>query len=467
MRILAVILILVTTVNANNWKNFIDSLKAGKDVSEFIQQDELALSKRLGITYKKVVNKTVISYEPVQPEWNKIEFKYTDEADGSGKLNLKDKKQELNYYFIEGKVVSPVYYFSRTWFTKESKYFVYKCEDASLLLDYNLEKMDKFVESVFEKLNFTDELKQKLEKEKIYYFLCKDTDQIEKITGYDTRGIYNLAFDYIVTTYQCHYHELVHLMVNYRLQNLNLYTNPFLLEGLAVGLGGRGGNEPELQLQLGAFLHEANFLKMDELLSSAGFSANDVSLSYPFAGFYNDCLLNIMGAEKYLDIYAKYGSKTFATLPTIQQKDLPDTSKCNEYITNKDYKTVHIDMESETSQVVKGDHYIIEENVDCYLFYLKSDMAFNEGGKSPITNSSKFEEIYPGKEFNGAKYLITVNDNEVSLYNLYSNNLVAKYAAGFTLTGKTVTKKNDMYYFAIPKKYFDENIADLVITKVE
>ncbi len=55
--------------------------------------------------------------------------------------------------------------------------------------------------------------------------------------------MYVVSHDIVVSTYSAHFHELAHLLMNFKLKQPHLYTHPFFLEGLlwpwAVGAGRR------------------------------------------------------------------------------------------------------------------------------------------------------------------------------------------------------------------------------------
>jgi hypothetical protein len=127
-----------------------------------------------------------------------------------------------------------------------------------------------------------------------------------RLTGYSARGMYDLANDYIISAYNCHYHEIAHLLMNYKLKSLSLYTLPLFQEGFAVAYGGRGGKEPAAILEMGLFMVKSQFLDYDSLLNKAGFNQYDASVSYPVAGLYTQFLIETIGIEKYLDLYTNY-----------------------------------------------------------------------------------------------------------------------------------------------------------------
>ncbi len=145
-----------------------------------------------------------------------------------------------------------------------------------------------------------------LQKEKINYILCKDENEIKTISGFDTRGIYILAYDEVITTFNTHYHELSHLLMNFKLQNLPLYTLPFFQEGFAVAVGGRGGIGRNILLNIGYFLEKSNYLKFNSILSKKDFVSENASMAYPAAGLYNYFLISNYGINSYIKLYLKY-----------------------------------------------------------------------------------------------------------------------------------------------------------------
>ena len=69
-----------------------------------------------------------------------------------------------------------------------------------------------------------------------------------------------------------------------------------------------------------------------------------------------------------------------------------------------------------------------------------------------------FDQYFPNRKYNSDKYLIIANQNEISVYNLFSNNLIGKYVASFSIPPNTIPIKDGFYEFVIKKDLFDENI---------
>ncbi|MEJ2616740.1 MAG: hypothetical protein P8Z35_17430, partial [Ignavibacteriaceae bacterium] len=73
-----------------------------------------------------------------------------------------------------------------------------------------------------------------------------------------------------------------------------------------------------------------------------------------------------------------------------------------------------------------------------------------------------FHELFPEKQYRGEEYAIIADSNEVSVYNFYSNNLIAKYVRSFSLMNKKVPQINNYYQFLIKKNLFDKAATKLI-----
>ena len=154
----------------------------------------------------------------------------------------------------------------------------------------------------------------RLSEEKILYLLCDGPEEVETLTGFKLRGIFLMGADAIVSSFNCHRHEVAHLLLNFRLASLPLYTHPFLQEGWANAMGGRGGKARDVILHLGAFLQQSEFVTYPELLQRKTFANTDPSIAYPLSGVYNRFLLAQQGVDAYLRLYRQY-SQTMPISP--------------------------------------------------------------------------------------------------------------------------------------------------------
>ena len=446
---------------------FIDALINSSDSLEsFVFPEELAISKRLGIQYEGVNNKFLISYEiPAeivadiknkQINYN-IDIQNLDDVYSILNFKVSAKNFKTKYYFKNEFLISPPYFYYNNWQKIESEHFIFYVSDTEYFNQYSIEILESFISEIFVAMNYTEEEILLLKKEKIIYLLCKDEDEIEKLTSYKARGMCNLAYDYLITTYNCHYHELVHLLMNCKMKKLPLYTHPFLQEGLAVALGGRGGKEPEVILNLGHFILSSGFINYTELFNASNFKNYDASMSYPVSGLYIKFLLSLYSFENFVELYRKYSSANVSQT-MISPNDLPAFSKwenfLNEYLSN----SISVDFNEENYRLLtENDFYYLKGKDDKYLVSSKGSFLISTPDSPENYKSNIFQEYYPELEYKGEKYLLRINDNEIAVYNLFTNNLIANYVSGFTLDMKPVPNENNFYKFSIPKNIFDEN----------
>jgi hypothetical protein len=442
-------------------------------IKTFVLPEELAISERLGITYEGVKNKFLISYEIPKHITETIKNKKSDYTFTIQKIDenyslLNFEYADLNYttkyYFKNEYLISPPYFYYKDWQRIESKHFIFYVSEPKFFNQYSIDLLENFVKNIFSVLNYSEEEKQLLKKEKLIYLLCKNEDEIENLTGYKARGMGNLAYDYVITTYNCHYHELLHILMNLKLKQLPLYTHPFLQEGFAVAFGGRGGFEPGVILNLGKFLEQSDFMKAEQLFNSIKFKNFDVSMTYPLSGLYSLFLINNIGIEKYLELYLKYSYENTVGI-TIDSIEFPSEIQWNHFVNNfSNDEEIKIDISEDDFQtLIKDSSYIVKEYGGFYLIVTEENILISTTRQNENYSSKIFNEFYPDKNYNNEKYLIRVSDSEVAVYNLFTNNLIANYVSGFSADMKTVPIENGYYKFLINQSIFNESPKDWII----
>ena len=463
-------------------KQFIESLISNsQNLENFVDSTEMSLSKRLGISYLNSKNKFLISNDlessvkenilngKVRYNYNlkNLEPNYTQLL-----LEVPKERIKLEYFFYNSKLISKPYYYSKKWEIVTSKYFTFHISDSSLINNYSISSLDSFVDSMLSDLDCTNSAIQQLEKEKIHYFLCKDQAEIKQLTNYSARGLYFIAFDYIISTFNSHYHEIAHLLINYNLKSNELYTLPLLQEGFAVAYGGRGGKEPNVILEVGKFLIKSDFLNYDMLLSKKDFYQFDASMSYPVAGLYTKFLIETLGISKFLDLY-KFYSTDLDSINTISigSNNLPSKSEWIEFVNQQTkinpIQVSNIDESNCIIPVFGNKDYSICESNNKYIFRIKNSICIQVDENVDNYKSKSFDEIFPERKYHNEKYIIIANSNEVSVYNLYTNSLMGKYIKGFSTSNKDVLQKNGLSLFSIRKDLFDEPLNEWNIVKKE
>ena len=453
--------------------SFINALiKNSGDLEKFVLPSELKLSKRLGIVFPDIKHKFLISNDidsSIRIDLNKkrLKYKYHIEIMDEGYWRLIFEVPSMNmknsYYFYKSFLISKPAYYAKDWPERDSRYFKFHISDPHLINQYSIDRLDSFIDASLDLLECTEAERERLEKGKIHYFLCGDQNEIELLTGYKARGMYYLPYDYIVSTFNCHYHELMHLLINFKLKSNRLYTLPFLQEGFAVAFGGRGGKEPDVIMEMGLFLAQSNMVNYKSLLDRADFYQFDASLSYPISGLYIKFLIEMRGIKSFVELYKKYscGVSKINQLK-IDSGELPGDTEWLEYVHKKgETGSIRVSGIEETdfpTLIVKAEDYSIHENKDEYLFMIKDNMEIFSETTCLSYESKLFKQLFPGKDYKIQMYLLAADSNEVSVYNLFTNNLIAKYVTAFTMGNEPVNQKGGLYIFTVQKRVFDEPI---------
>ncbi|MGE5682936.1 MAG: hypothetical protein ACM34K_18870 [Bacillota bacterium] len=405
--------------NTSSTENFFKELvKNNADVAKYTDPDELKISSRLGISYEGVKNKFLISYDIDVNIKEKI-------RQGSYHYELREKQLDKDYlkveffvpginyskdfYFRSGKYISPVSYFTRNWKRFSTRYFNFIIQDTSYFNNYAADQLEQFCEGMLSLLRINESEKQFLSANKIFYVLCSDSASIKKITGFNTRGLYLLSDDQIVTTYNCHFHELSHLLMNFRIKNIPLFTLPFLQEGFASAAGGRGGIARNVILNIGEFLQSSAYVPFNSILSYSDFSSEDASVTYPVAALYSTFLMNELGIEQYIDLYRSYsGNFDFVSNLKPEQIKLPSDDKFSIFL--KRYKNREIIPDNNAlkkTKIFSDSNSEIYDEKDYYLFHMKNYALIRSDENFPGYKSRVFSELFPDLTYTGYKYLIT------------------------------------------------------------
>lgn len=456
-------------------ENFIKSLiNEDTNLYQYLDPHELQLSDRFGIQYEKVEHKFLISYDvnyDLKEDIRNKKLKYEIEIQRLHDefslvlFNIPEKNYQKEFYFKAHYLISPIAYYTRNWSHLESKHFHFIISDTTFWNSYCIDNLEQFYIKISELLCFTKEQEVEIQSEKIYYILCKDEREIKQLTGFSTRGMYNIAYDFVITTFNAHYHELMHFLMNYKIKSLPLYTHPFLREGFAVAFGGRGGKEPGVILRLGFFLITSHMMDYFDLLKKNSFYTYDASMSYPVSGLYNNFLIEEIGIERYLRLYLKYsGSSEEVNQMNIVQDDLPTLERWQEFLNEfKNNRTIGFDYNCpQAFQILHDTKAEISENCDRYYFGVEDTLIISSGEEQKGFRSKKFEEIFPNKRYNGKKYLIMASNDEISIYNLYTNCLIANFVSAFSEPVESVPFHDGFYKFNVPKGIFDEGLRDII-----
>lgn len=452
-------------------EKFIDALIYDKsEIINYINAVERILSNRFGIEYTGVNNKILIGYElPDEIKSGIISGKYKYElkeqplSDNYREVifNVSAANYSRKYYFNNGFVTNGTYH-SGFWEKQESKYFTFRIEEPKYFNDYCIKRLDQFVDMIADTLGFTIAERRILEKEKIGYIFCKDEASVEKITGFKAKGMAMLGTDEVVTSYQTHFHEVAHILINYKLKNLGLYTLPFFMEGFAVAVGGRGGMAPRVVTDLGYYLEKSGILTYDSILTNEGFYNNDASMSYAVAGLYNAFLLSELGGERYLELYKKVnGDLELVKIIRDNSLRLPDINKWNSFL---QYYEKHPDYYFDENDTIKSRTYgqdfgylpvYKNENwtkyfVDDYFFIQFDDLPRTQRYYSKLLVSMFPEDS--AEADNPQEYGIFADSTSLKIVNFFNDEIVIKFDKNFSFNNKKIPLKNKYFEFFLNER---------------
>lgn len=449
-------------------QKFFDALIYDKtEISDYINKDEIKNSSRLGIEFTGVKNKVLIGYElPDEIKSGILSGKYKYEiieqplADTYTEVTVSvpDANYSRKYFFSEGFVTNSTYY-SWQWKKIESKYFTYRLEEPKYFNDYCIKRLDQFVDMIADTLGFTISEKRILEKEKIGYIFCKDEESVEKITGFKAKGMAMLGSDVVVTSYQTHFHEVAHILINYKLKKLGLYTLPFFMEGFAVAVGGRGGMAPRVVTDLGYYLQKSGILTYDSIITNDGFYSNDASMSYAVAGLYNSFLLSELGGGKYLEMYKKMnGDLNYVKSFNSEEIKFPEIVKFINYLNMYDDKFMYVDEKDTLINNINlrgpNANFIIHN--DYVKFFSSNKFSISFGTTNIVKEyiSRKYNDLYKINESCYYYYSVAVNEKEMDVYNLLNDELIFSYSQSLSINPIEIPKINGKYEFFLKKDLF-------------
>lgn len=477
-RIIFTLILIVLSIPAAG-QNIVDEyiklirLKDYSSAESLWRETEREASKTLGITYRgyplkldcaSPLFKALAGIRTGLIEVSSYEIKVNDSL-SEIIVSMKSGAETIQTpYLVLGsgksaQLISPVYYYSEGWPVYEGEFTRIHIGDSTRFNRYAAEELDREVRQIGSMLGLSSEKFSILENRKIDYFLCNEK-QFEKLTGYTAHGLTVLQFDAIVSRHLPHPHELVHLLVNYALGDIPLYTVPFIQEGLAVSLGGRWGKSPAVVKQLGFAVLNMKMFTLEDILTFSDFynKVGSADMSYPIAGIFVDMLMDQAGIDRFLDLYRDL-SGSDAGIQRMSKEDIVGVIEKHTGLLWPNLMNLFNQMwpRYEYSGIIPGtiapypfrgergyryfdanlrladvdDQELIELSYDS----LKASGAllFNDPERHEAPDRSfLFSELLPSLEYEGSDYGLVFDTNEVGLYDFRTNILKAKYVEAFS-----------------------------------
>lgn len=468
---------------------------------------DIEKSKRLGITFTNIKAK----YDCASPLINALnDIRQGDVQINTTKTVVDDHLVKLSvqlttyddtittfYYLVESNgrwwLCSALYALTQNWGMKQTRFANVYFSDISLINDFALEKLDCFVESLGQQLDIPRNRMKYLEQAKIDYYLCNQ-QQIEKLTGYSAHGMTNLQFDAIISQHLPHAHEMVHLILNYALEELPLYTIPFLQEGVACYYGGRWGKSPSVIFYWGNVSLGLNLASLNDILTYDGFHSGigNPDISYALSSLFVKTLIERFGIQRLKTFYLELsGKSSFVCSLTLEDVKTKATET---------FKTPWMEIEKSFAETVNQYKFCgiipqkkplaepllkltsknltahIHDLGNIYFFEIKTKPDIIDGvillknKSSPINPNYKsrlFSEHLSSAPYNGEMFGIQFSSSDVGLYNYYTNILLAKYVLGFTSSDEYWNQEEQVITFSLKKSILNQNITNFQLRLVE
>lgn len=418
-------------------ERFVDDYFNGKSIGKYVDKNEVRFSERLDITYENIthpfdiyclhdsvyintIKRNKIDYTV---EHTNIDSIYKQTVIFAEKIRFKRV-----FIFKNDKLINNINYYSRGWHEIKSKYFIFRISDMNNFNSYCLMEIDRFADSICNILEITGEQRIKLQKEKIYYFLCKNNQEFDSLSEVRSGGYFSRIHHSIVTYQRTHLHEVAHALVTYKLKNQKLLTHLFITEGFAVALGGSSihglNNTVQASNDFGFYASRSGHFSPDSLHNLRRFNAYTfIGLSYPLSGLYHKFLFDKIGLKEYLHLYRENSSNEADEINIYKPYKISMDTLYADYIAN--YKpgvetisgTIIMDTTNPFIELLANNYHL---NKGTYLFTPKE--LPNEN-----FNSLLFSSYFKDREYRKERYLIDAYDKGVKIYDLYLDIIIAIY----------------------------------------
>lgn len=448
----------------------VDCLLKQKEVPDsLIDQDYLAKCKRLNIEYldtpKKALIGIVIPIDFIEAERNEelMHINAKDSTNYTKMILSKSYNETYDIHFHNHKLIAPDEYYKSIFYQEESTYFRFYYSDSSRINQESKAFLDTELEKMIEMFGYSvsDKKFDLLRKNKIDYIICKDMREMKKITGFETNGIALLNDDTVVSIDPSHFHEVVHIMMNVLVSPNYLYTHQLLQEGVAVALGGRSGRSAQVMKETGLSLFNLAYITPEMFLNQTDFAETDPSISYSAGAVMVDYLIKEKGAKPFLTLYKRYSCPQDQMNQLIIEETLFDLDAFSRYL--KQYK-VTIPMSEAHNQLLIDTPdlqvYQFNDHKDYFYvsmpsgYYSSSEPDIKAGYKSRIWKETLIQ--YP---YQYQKYFLSVDENDIKLYDLHLDRLIWSISNGFS-EDLIIQKTEDQRISFVSK---DSILKDLLI----
>ena len=147
----------------------------------------------------------------------------------------------------------------------------------------------------------------------------------------------------------------------------------------------------------------------------------------------------------------------------IRIEDLPPKTQWQKFIERySEEKMIGFDVDESKGLVIYTDPTTrICENDERYYFAMKDTLLIPTRDTCKYYRIRKFEEVLGKKAYQGKKYLILACSSEISMYNLYTNNVIANFISSFSIPSQSISEYDGFYRFHVRKNIFENELKEL------
>jgi hypothetical protein len=460
----------------DNLYSHIDNWVSGQAPFPRSQVDKhfLSVCSRLPITYFGQPEKWQVDLWGAALNWShfpkqnaSLNITTVKLSEGHRRISLvyEGSTDTLQMYFLHNKLIPPAFYHSRHWQRQLSRYFDFRISNPKNFHPAAAQLLDQFADSLMTLLDIPLETRQLLAQEKIRYYLCNSVNEVYLLSGIRQRGVYLRNIDAIVSHFNANLRETAQLLLNLKLQKANIYIHPFFYEGWVAATGGQGDKTAEVLLDLGRFLLLSRFMSQQNLLNPVQFVQEDPSLSIPVAAIYTRFLLTSFGTPRFLKLYTKY-SRSTPVKSTVFTGDLPPDTLFTAWLKQQQNLNALAPVaEMPISAPLISSHWgSVWDSGKRYIFRLRGSIRLTPTKTFRAFSSKEFREIFPDVRYRGERYVLSVSQNEIKLFDFYTAKLIAIYATGLTLNPQPFFIEGS-YCFSLKKSALALPITEMQISQ--
>ena len=472
--------------------SYINALTDGdyEKAGQFWHPQYLETCNRLGIEYRDVDYK----YDCISPLLENIDLISLGKASWKLtstkldpehykvilKIETPDNSITYEYFFLEDS--DGAFLIPRFWLHLNNlsmvttRYFDIFYHSETQLNDFALFDLDQYVETVAASIGVGEDKLKLLEAQRMEYFYAESENEVAELLGFPSRGTYYIPSDIIISKYLPDYHEIARFMINFTQDSLGLYVEPFIARGLASMLGGRFGQSRDVMPQIANFTLKNDLYSFEDVLTFDSFhnKIGNIDFSFPLSLGLVEAISSSFNITTVLALIrdlsgtaAEVASWTpddvKAKLTARTGKDWEDIERLSEIKVSADpFPNLKPGIVSDTGQIVfqsgvttfrikvvldQGWYNVmissfVDDPMDA-LLVLEGSVGHN------YTRYKSFlwEEQANDYPYSREIYAIRFSDSEVGIYDYLTNQLIAKYVAGFDDSNKLRTGREMSFHF--------------------